>query len=83
MLLTIGGRYLVFATAYGMKHYCVLGLLLAVAGVVTFALSAPPGVSGAVGAAVEGIFSALCISHYFRHVRPDRSLQRTAPTGNH
>ena len=77
MLLTIGGRYLVFATAYGMKHYWVLGLVLAVAGVVTFALSVPPGATAGVGAIIEGGFSVLCISHYFRQVRPNNSIQRT------
>lgn len=69
MLITIGGRYLVFATVYGMKHYWALGLLLAFAGVAAFALLAPPAVSAGIGAIIEGGFSVVCISHYFRKVR--------------
>ncbi|OOG42578.1 hypothetical protein [Rhodanobacter sp. C05] len=81
MLLTLGGRYLVFATAYGMRHYWVLGLLLATAGVITFVMSVQPAASAAVGSAIEGSFSVVCISHYFRRMRPDKSLQRTALMG--
>lgn len=77
MLLTIGGRYLIFATVYGMRRYWILGLLLAATGIVTFALSAPPTVSAAVGAIIEGVFSVVCILHYFRQVRPNMSMQRT------
>lgn len=70
MLLTIGGRYLIFVTIYGMAQYWVLGLVLAIAGVAVFALPVSPATSAFVGGCVEGVFSAVCIAHYLRHVRP-------------
>ncbi len=57
MLLVIGGRYLVFATLYGMRLYWALGLALAGAGFALAALSAPALAVVAAGAAIELAFA--------------------------
>lgn len=61
MLLTIGGRYLVFASLYGMRLYWVLGLTLAVAAVVLALTRSPLIVVVAAGAAVEFAFGAAAL----------------------
>jgi len=58
MLLVIGGRYLVFATLYGMRLYWALGLALAAAGFALGYLSAPAHVAAVVGAILEIVFAA-------------------------
>ena len=57
MLLVIGGRYLVFATLYGMRVYWACGALLAVAGFLLVAMHAPFSVGAFVGALIEGAFA--------------------------
>ena len=61
MLLVIGGRYLVFATLYGLRLYWALGLALAGAGVVLGVMLAPPALSAAVGASTEFVFAVACL----------------------
>lgn len=53
MLLVIGGRYLVFATIYGLRRYWALGGALACAGVILALGDAPAGTSASIGALVE------------------------------
>jgi len=67
MLLVIGGRYLVFASIYGLRLYWVLGLSLAAAGYALTALSASATTVAAAGAAVEAAFAMACaLGHYRR-----------------
>ena len=58
MLLIIGGRYLVFATIYGMNLYWGLGFALAGAGIGLGYFSAPAPLSASVGAVLEALFAA-------------------------
>lgn len=53
MLLTIGGRYLLFQTLYGMRAYWLIGALLAIAGMLCVILKAPFIVGAFVGAGIE------------------------------
>jgi hypothetical protein len=57
MLLVIGGRYLTFATLFGMQVYWVCGLALALAGYVLILLHAAPAAGAFTGAAVEASFA--------------------------
>lgn len=61
MLVIIGGRYLVFATLYGMRLYWVLGLSLAASAFALAALAAPIHVVAVVGAALEAAFATACL----------------------
>jgi len=63
MLLTIGGRYLTFATLYGMRIYWLLGALLALAGVLLFVLNAPFVWGAFIGGMIEIVFFPL-IMHF-------------------
>ncbi len=56
MLLIIGGRYLVFHSLYGLRIYWACGLLLAAAGLLLGVLLVLPGISAAIGAAIELVF---------------------------
>lgn len=73
MLLIIGGRYLVFATLYGMWLYWALGLALAGAGFALAALSASALAVVAAGAAIELVFAVVGILIHRRWVRADMS----------
>lgn len=74
MLLVIGGRYLVFATLYGLRLYWVLGLALAVAGFGLAAAAAAAGVIAAADAAIEAVFAVACaIGHQRRGRLPAAS----------
>jgi hypothetical protein len=53
MLLIIGGRYLTFATLYGIKTYWILGGLLGVSSFVLFFLEASPPISALSGSIIE------------------------------
>lgn len=80
MLLIIGGRYLVFATIYGMRVYWTLGLVLASAGVALAYLGAAAFVSALVGAVLEAIFAITCVVQHRRWVRTN-SLFKPTPVG--
>lgn len=69
MLLVIGGRYLVFATVYGMRLYWVLGLALAAAGAVSTWLGLPAVVVVAIGAGIEFVFGIAAIAQHRNRVR--------------
>lgn len=66
MLLIIGGRYLVFATLYGMRLYWILGLALAAAGFALAVVNAPAHIVATVGAALEAVFAAICVAQHRR-----------------
>jgi hypothetical protein len=66
MLLVIGGRYLVFATIYGMRLYWVLGLVLAAAGFALAALNATAFAGALSGAVLEAVFAVACLVQHRR-----------------
>ena len=70
MLLIIGGRYLVFATLYGMRLYWILGLSLAAAGFALAALNAAAHIVAFAGAALEALFAVICIVQHRRWGAP-------------
>jgi hypothetical protein len=78
MLLIIGGRYLVFATIYGMRLYWALGLVLAASGFVLAPLNAAASVSALTGAVTETIFAIACLVQHRRWVRYNNSF-KSAP----
>ncbi|MCG8454726.1 MAG: hypothetical protein MI919_00485 [Holophagales bacterium] len=57
MMLTIGCRYAVFATVYGLTVYWVLGLSLVVAAFLSFFLWLSPPISAMAGGLVELVFA--------------------------
>ncbi|MDB5951470.1 MAG: hypothetical protein JWR65_3325 [Massilia sp.] len=57
MLLIIGGRYLTFATVYGMRIYWACGVALAAAGFLLSANFASPANGAFVGSAIELVFA--------------------------
>lgn len=71
MLLVIGGRYLTFATLYGMRLYWGLGLALAAAGVACGYLAAPGYLTAALGATLEAAAAVLCLTQHRRWMQPD------------
>lgn len=81
MLLVIGGRYLVFATLYGMRLYWALGLALAGVGFALAALSAPALAVVAAGAAIELVFAVACFLQHRHWVRPNKSSKPTPLRG--
>lgn len=81
MLLVIGGRYLVFATLYGMWLYWALGLALAGAGFALGALSVPALAVVAAGAAIELVFAVVGVLQHRRWVGPDKSSGTNPPGG--
>ncbi len=59
MLLVIGGRYLTFATLYGLRVYWACGGTLAVAAWAVAAAGAAPAAGAFTGAAVETVFAVV------------------------
>ena len=59
MLLTIGGRYLLFQTLYGLKVYWLIGGVLLLAGALCLVFTAPFIVGALLGAGIEIIGSVL------------------------
>jgi len=62
MLLIIAGRYLTFATIYGMKLYWVLAAALAGAGYLIFSQGLAFYLGGLLGGAIEIVFSFLLMA---------------------
>jgi hypothetical protein len=62
MLLVIGGRYLTFATLYGLRLYWVCGGVIALAGFALAWIQAPIAQSAFVGAGIEYGFAMLVSS---------------------
>ena len=82
MLLIIGGRYLVFATLYGMRLYWVLGLALAAAGFALGYLVAPAHVAAVTGAALEAAFAVIFLVQHRRWVRRNNSFKPSPLRGS-
>lgn len=61
MLLTIGARYLVFQTLYGLVTYWVLAAVLIVAGVMTSLMQPPMFWSALAGGIIELLFAAFLL----------------------
>lgn len=59
MLLIIGGRYLTFASLFGLKIYWLCGLALAIAAYVLASQHAQPIYGALVGAMIETLFGVL------------------------
>ena len=59
MMLTIGCRYAVFATVFGLTIYWILGLALLVASFLSLFLWLPPALSAMAGGLLELIFAPL------------------------
>jgi hypothetical protein len=59
MLLVIGGRYLTFATLYGLRLYWACGAALAIAGILIVVLEVPFAVAALTGSVIEFVFAAL------------------------
>ena len=57
MLLVIGGRYVVFASIYGLRLYWVLGGVLAAAGYGAAVMHLAPAPAAFAGAAIEAVFA--------------------------
>jgi hypothetical protein len=66
MLLIIGGRYLTFASLYGMKIYWALGATLAIAVVPLLLFKAPVAAGALAGALIEFAFALLILSQLKR-----------------
>jgi hypothetical protein len=66
MMLTIGGRYLVFSTLFGLAIYWVLGGLLICAGALAFHFSLPAMYSALAGATIELVFAVILFSRLRR-----------------
>lgn len=81
MLLVIGGRYLVFATLYGMRIYWALGLALAATGCLLGWLAAPALAVVAAGAAIELAFAVVGLAQHRHWARLDDSSRPTPLRG--
>ena len=66
MLLVIGGRYLTFATLYGMRIYWALGLVLASGAYLIAASKLAPPLAAAAGGATELLFAVIVLSGHVR-----------------
>ncbi|MDF0706895.1 MAG: hypothetical protein VX772_01590 [Bacteroidota bacterium] len=69
MLLIIGGRYLTFATLYGIKTYWILGGLLGVSAFALFFLETSPAISALSGSILEIGFGIFMFTSYKRKQR--------------
>jgi hypothetical protein len=59
MLLIIGGRYLTFATLYGLRVYWILGALLAFAAMALIVVKASAALAAFTGGTIEILFALL------------------------
>ena len=69
MLLTIGVRYLIFQTIYGMRIYWVLGMALIIAGTIGMRSDFAIYTFGIIGGAIEFIFAMLILSNEIRNTK--------------
>jgi hypothetical protein len=61
MLLIISGRYLTFASLYGIRLYWVVGAVLAIAAFILFVSNSPSFISALTGSAIEIIFGLILL----------------------
>lgn len=61
MLMIIGGRYVIFASIYGMRIYWILGLVLVFAGIGNLVLNSPFHVGAIMGGVIELVFAGVIV----------------------
>lgn len=66
MLMIIAGRYLTFATVYGVRIYWVLGAMLGVAAYILFKLEATAFISALTGGLIEIILGTIIYISYYK-----------------
>ena len=62
MMVTIGSRYLVFASMFGRAIFWVMGVSLIVAGNVALFAAVPPVMAAAIGGLIEVLFAGVVFS---------------------
>lgn len=62
MMVTIGSRYLVFASMFGRAIFGVMGVSLIVAGNVALFAAVPPVTAAAIGGVIAVLFACLVFS---------------------
>jgi len=70
MLLVIGGRYLTFATMFGMRIYWAMGIALVAAAYLLVVMKASPAAGAFAGSLVEMVFAAIIFISAKRAVTP-------------
>ena len=70
MLLTIGVRYLLFQTLYGLKIYWLVGIVLMAGGAAGMFIRLPAYLTAGYGAAVELIFALVLLTSVPRSTKP-------------
>lgn len=83
MMLVIGGRYLTFATLYGMRLYWALGLALAGAGVLLAQAGAAPVAGALAGASIEFAGAIVAFALHARVSSADKSREAAAARADH
>lgn len=76
VLLIIGGRYMTFATMYGMRVYWVMGVVLALAAYPLFAYSASPATGALAGGGIEVAFAVAIFLMSGRTARDSAGVAR-------
>lgn len=71
MMMIIGGRFLLFATMYGMKTYWICGATLGIASWLLFKSGAPLPVGAFTGMSIEASFSVVIYGLVRKDARPD------------
>jgi hypothetical protein len=69
LLLIIGGRYLIFSSIYGMRIYWILGMILALSGIVSIYLDLTFCKGAFIGGITEVVFA--CIVFYLENSRKE------------
>jgi hypothetical protein len=59
MLMIIGGRYLIFASTFGMKIFWACGAALGMSGYLLYKFGMPMAAGAFIGAAIEAVFAVL------------------------
>jgi hypothetical protein len=71
MMMIIGGRFLLFATMYGMKIYWVCGAALGVAGWLLYKSGAPLATGAFTGMTIEATFSLVIYTMVRKDAKPN------------
>lgn len=69
-MATIGSRYLIFASMYGLSICWAMGASLIVAGTCAFYLAIPPVVAAGLGGLIEVLFAGYVFLKGFRPAAP-------------
>ena len=76
MLLIIGGRYVIFATVYGLRVYWACGALLVAAALLAATRHLDAPVSAAAGAAIEAAFALVLFTRMRGRAAPATDANR-------